>query len=62
MADIEFSSVLEAADIKLVFNSFADSAASAAKGKQALSNNFKTQKHCISRKRSNYDFPHLYVW
>ena len=41
MADIEFSSVLEAADIKLVFNSFADSAASAAKGKQALSNNFK---------------------
>ena len=41
MADIEFSSVMEAADIKLVFNSFADSATSAAKGKQALSNNFK---------------------
>lgn len=41
MADIEFSSVLEAADIKLVFNSFANSATSAAKGKQALSNNFK---------------------
>ena len=57
MANIEFASTMEAADIKLVFNSFADTAKSSAKGKQALSNNFKPKSVAALARDQIMTFP-----